>query len=119
MQVAYLEVVTGDVAGVCKAYEEVHGLAFGQPDAALGSARTAKLPGGGLLGVRAPLRDTETPIVRPYFLVEDIRAAVDAAAEAGAQIALPPMELPGYGTCAIFLLGGVEHGLWQQAAVKA
>jgi predicted enzyme related to lactoylglutathione lyase len=52
--------------------------------------------------------------VRPYWLVEDIEAAVAAAEEAGAQIALPPMELPGHGRCAIYFAGGVEHGLWQR-----
>ncbi|MEM1422773.1 MAG: hydroxylase, partial [Planctomycetota bacterium] len=76
-------------------------------------ARTAELPTGGLLGVRAPLRGTEEPIVRPYFLVDDIEAAVAEAVGAGAKIALPPMELPGHGTCAIFIQGGAEHGLWQ------
>jgi len=35
------------------------------------------------------------------------------AAGAGAKIALPPMELPGHGTCAIFIQGGVERGRWQ------
>ena len=48
----------------------------------------------------APLRDTEEPIVRPYFLVEDIEASVSTAADSGAEIALPPTELPGYGRCA-------------------
>ena len=59
------------------------------------------------------MRDTETPIVRPYILVEDIAAAVKVADEAGAVIALPPMEIPGQGMFAIYILGGIEHGLWQ------
>ena len=33
--------------------------------------------------------------------------------EAGAELALPPMEIPGHGTIALYLLGGNEHGLWQ------
>ncbi len=113
MKIQYLEIVSPEVDAVCKTYERLHGVTFGEPDANLGNARTAKLPGGGLLGVRAPLRPTETPVVRPYFLVEDIEAAVAEAAEAGAKIALPPMELPGHGTCAIFIQGDAEHGLWQ------
>jgi predicted enzyme related to lactoylglutathione lyase len=113
MKVQYLEIVTPDVDAVCKTDPELHGVAFSEPDANLGNARTAKLSNGGMLGVRAPLRDTEEPIVRPYFLVEDIEASVSKAAESGAEIALPPMELPGHGWCAIFFQGGAEHGLWQ------
>jgi len=113
MKIQYLEIVSPDVDAICKTYEQLHGVKFGEPDANLGNARTAKLPDGGLLGVRAPLRDTEEPIVRPYFLVEDIEASVSKAADSGAKIALPPMELPGHGRCAIFIQGGAEHGLWQ------
>ena len=113
MKIHYLEIVTPDVDALCETYARVHGVTFATADANLGLARTTRLPDGGLLGVRAPLRETETPIVRPYFLVDDIDAAVSQAAAAGAEIALPPMELPGHGKCAIFLQGGVEQGLWQ------
>jgi predicted enzyme related to lactoylglutathione lyase len=114
MQVYYLEVVTKDVDAVCATYEATRGVKFGAPEPALGNARTAMMPGGGWVGVRAPLRDTEDPIVRPYWLVDDIDAAVQAVASAGARIALPPMVIPEHGTCAIFLQGGVDHGLWQR-----
>lgn len=113
MKIQYLEIVSPDVDAICKTYEQLYGVQFGDPDASLGNARTADLPNGGLLGVRAPLRDTEEPVVRPYFLVEDIEASVSKAADSGAEIALPPMELPGHGRCAIFIQGGAEHGLWQ------
>jgi hypothetical protein len=33
--------------------------------------------------------------------------------QAGGEIAHPPMELPGHGKFAIFIQGGVQHGLWQ------
>ncbi len=89
-------------------------MTFGDPDPNLGGARTATLHGGGMLGIRGPLRDDETPVVRPYILVDDIAASVTAAADAGAEIALPPMELPGHGTCAIVIQGGIECGLWQR-----
>ena len=82
-------------------------------DAGLGGARTAPLPGGGMLGVRAPMHEAEEPVVRPYLLVNDIEAAVAAAVEQGGEIAHPPMELPGHGTFAIFIQGGIHHGLWQ------
>ena len=114
MQVHYLEIVTNDVDTLCAAYTAATGAAFGAPDAGLGQARTAPLLGGGLVGVRAPLRPSEAPIVRPYWLVADIEAAVAAVVEAGGVVAVPPMEIPGHGTFAIYLQGGVDHGLWQR-----
>ena len=47
------------------------------------------------------------------MLVGDIESAVEAAAAAGAEIAHPPLKIPGQGTFAIYILGGIEHGLWQ------
>jgi len=113
MQIHYLEIVTREVDAVCAAYAAANGVRFGEPDVGLGNARTAPMPGGGLVGVRAPLRETEGPVVRPYWLVDDIEAAVAAAVKAGAVIAIPPMSIPGYGTFAIYLQGGNDHGLWQ------
>jgi len=113
MQVHYLEIVTNEVDAVCATYERLHGVTFGAGDAGLGNARTAPLPGGGLLGVRAPMHETEMPVVRPYLLVDDVDAAAKAAEEAGGEIAHPPMEIPGHGQFAIFIQGGIHHGLWQ------
>ena len=113
MKVQYLEIVTKEVDAVCAAYASALNVKFGKPDAALGGARTASFAGGGLVGVRGPLRETEDPVVRPYWLVADIEAALAAAVQAGGAIALPPMEIPGHGTCAIYLQGGNDHGLWQ------
>ena len=113
MQIQYLEIVTREVDAVCAAYSSVHKVQFGGPDPGLGNARTASLPGGGLVGVRAPLRETEEPVVRPYWLVDDIEAAVAAVVQAGGEVAHPPMEIPGHGTFAIYLQGGNDHGLWQ------
>jgi len=113
MQVHYLEIVTNEVDAVCATYEKFHGVTFGAGDAGLGGARTAPLPDGGMLGVRAPMHEREEPVVRPYLLVDDIEAAAAAAVEQGAEIAHPPMEIPGQGKFAIFLQGGSHHGLWQ------
>ena len=113
MQIHYIEIVTKDVDAVCAAYAVAHGLQFGEPDAGLGNARTAALRAGGLVGVRAPMHESEEPVVRPYWLVDDIDAAVAAAVEAGGEVAHPPMEIPGHGTFAIYILGGIHHGLWQ------
>jgi predicted enzyme related to lactoylglutathione lyase len=113
MRLHYLEIVTPDVAATCETLAEVHGVSFGDAVAELGGARTAELAGGGRIGVRAPMHGGDGPVVRPYVLVDDIAAAVRSAEAAGAQIALPPMEIPGQGTIAIYVLGGIEHGLWQ------
>lgn len=114
MNIQYLEIVTPAVDETCTVLEDAHGVVFGTPVAGLGNARTADLSDGGRIGVRAPLREDEAPVVRPYVLVEDIEAAVKKAEAAGATIAIPPMEIPGEGTFAIYLLGGIDHGLWQK-----
>lgn len=113
MQVQYLEIVTPDVDAVCATLAVIHGVSFSEPEAGLGNARTARLAGGGLVGVRAPMHETEEPVVRPYLLVDDIEAAAEAARAAGGEIAHPPMEIPGHGIFAIFIQGGIHHGLWQ------
>lgn len=113
MKAHYLEIVTRDVDAVCATYATALNVQFGEPDAGLGGARTASLADGGLVGVRAPLRETEEPVVRPYWLVADIDAAVAAVTQAGGQIAVPPMDIPGHGKFALYLQGGNDHGLWQ------
>lgn len=113
VMVQYLEIVTPEVDATCDALENLRGVSFGEPIPELGYARTAPLDSGGRIGVRAPMRETEEPVVRPYLLVEDIGAAVDAAQTAGAEIAMPPTEIPGRGKFAIYILGGIQHGLWQ------
>ena len=113
MKIQYLEIVTPDVDAACELYSQMHGVPFGDADQSLGGARTAKLAGGGMLGIRAPLRDSEKPVVRPYVLVEDIKASVAAAAKSGAEIAMPPTEIAGHGEFAIVIHGGIESGLWQ------
>jgi len=113
MRVHYLEVVSHDVEAVCKAYELAHSVSFGEPDELLGGARTCELPDHSIVGIRGPLRDTEEPIVRPYWLVEDIEKSVAQIEAAGATIAMPPMQIPGKGQFAIYILGSNDHGLWQ------
>ena len=114
MQIHYLEIVTPNVDETCAALAAQHGVSFSEPDAMLGNARTAMLAGGGQIGVRAPMRDDEDPVVRPYMLVDDIEAASKAAEEAGAQFAMTATEIPGQGKFAIYLLGGIQHGLWER-----
>lgn len=113
MKIRYLEIVTPDVDGVCAAYEAAHDVSFGEPVAELGNARVASLGDGGQVGVRAPMAEHEEPVVRPYYATADIEGAVAAVTEAGAEIAHPPLEIPGQGTFAIYFLGGAQHALWQ------
>jgi predicted enzyme related to lactoylglutathione lyase len=114
MQAYYLEIVTDDVAAVCDVYAAAHQVRFSDPVSVLGDARTAQRPDGGLVGIRGRMRPDEALCVRPYWLVADLEAAVAAAVEAGAELAHPPLELTGYGSFAIYIAGGVDHGLWQR-----
>ena len=113
MRVEYLEIVTPEVDATCEALSKIHGVEFTAPIAELGNARTADLSGGGRIGVRAPMHESEAPVVRPYLSTDDVEAAAAAAEGAGAEIAHPPMEIPGQGKFAIFLQGGNQHALWQ------
>ncbi len=113
MQVYYFEIVTPEVDATCAAYSQLHGVMFSDGEAGLGNARTAPLANGGIIGVRAPMHESEDPVIRPYLLVEDIDAAAEAVVGAGGEIAHPPMEIPGFGKFAIYIQGGNQHGLWQ------
>ena len=114
VQVQYLEIVTTSVDQTVAMLSQQHGVTFGQPEAGYGNARIADLEGGGRLGVRAPIGTEETPVVRPYFLVEDIEAASAAAEAAGGEFAMRATEIPGQGKFAIYFLGGIQHGLWEK-----
>lgn len=116
MRIYYLEIVTPEVDAAVALYTEVYGVTFSEPNPNLGGAKTAEFDGGGMLGIRAPLRDTENPVVRPYYLVENIEDAVASASRAGAEIAMAPTDIPGSGKFAIFIQGGIETGLWEVSA---
>ena len=113
MKLHYLEIVTPDVDAICAAYEAAHNVQFGEADDLLGGAKTCSLADGSIIGVRGPLRETEEPVVRPYWLVEDIEKAISLVTAQGAEIAVPPLEIPGKGTFAIYINGAVDHGFWQ------
>lgn len=113
MKIHYLEIVTEYVDSACNLYSQVHGVTFGKGDKNLGNARTADIADGGIIGIRAPMRDSEKPVVRPYALVQDIDASVETAEKAGARIAMGPTEAKGHGQFAIVILGGIESGFWQ------
>jgi len=114
MAVHYLEIVSTDVDTLVGLYERMHGLSFGSPDPDLGQARVATRADGTLVGIRRPLGAHEHPIMRTYVAVEDIQQAVKQADEHSATIAYPPTRQGQWGTFAIVVQGGVEHGLWQR-----
>lgn len=114
MNIHYLEIVTPQVDETCKALEKTHGVTFGKAVPEFGNARMTRLKNGGRIGVRPPMRETEEPVVRPYILVDNMEAAVEAAKAAGGQFAMLPTEIPGQGKFSIYFLGGIQYGLWQR-----
>ena len=113
MNIHYLEIVTPAVEAMCLTYEAVYDVSFSEPVAELGQARTAYLPHGGTLGIRAPMSAEEEPVTRSYMLVDDIHTAAQACEDKGGQIIHAPLEIPGRGLFAICLTGGIQHGFWQ------
>ncbi len=114
MQIHYLEIVTPDVDAVCSTYAQLHGVSF-SARRARARQRPHRLTAGRRENRRArAMHATEPPVVRPYLLVDDVEAAAKSAVASGGEIAHPPMELPGHGTFAIFIQGGIHHGLWQR-----
>ena len=114
MKAHYVEIVSKTMDKQIKALEQVHGVSFGPEVQDLGQAKVAETASGTLIGVRAPLAEHEQPIVRVYFAVDDITKAVEAAAAAGAVIAYPPTKQGETGTWAIYILDGIQYGLWQR-----
>ena len=114
MRVYYVEVVGNSVDEQCAALENVHGVTFGPKNPDLGHARVAKTSSGSFLAVRAPLAAHEQPITRTYYAVDDIAQTVQDAEAAGAIIAYPPTKQGDTGTWAIYILDGIQYGLWQR-----
>lgn len=112
-EIYYLEIVADDAEATRDFYREAYGWQFGEPVPELGGAFVASLPNGSVCAIRASMHAMETPTVRTYIRVLDVEAAVQKAVDLGATLALDATELPGQGTIAIFLIGGVEQGLWQ------
>jgi len=114
MQAHYVEIVSNNVDQQCNALEQVHGLSFGPMIQDLGQGKVAKTANGTLIGVRVPMAEHEQPIMRVYFAVDDITKAVKAAETAGAVVAYPPTKEGETGTWAIYILDGIQYGLWQR-----
>lgn len=109
----YIEIVTPEVEKTCSLQSDAAGIEFSAPVAELGGARTAQIPGGIIMGVRAPMHETEPPAVRVYVKVKDLAKAVEEVKSAGGNVLLDGMEIPGMGKIAIYEFGGNHHGFWQ------
>ncbi|MGB1014124.1 MAG: VOC family protein [Nannocystaceae bacterium] len=114
MTVKYLEIVTNELDSTCALYEQLYGVPFAPRDPTLGQARVAHKPDGTLIGIREPLAEHESPIVRAYLAVDDIEQAAKAAEDGGAMVAYPPTREGEHGVFAIVIKDGVQHGLWQR-----
>lgn len=113
MKVHYPEFVCSDVEEQCGILAAALGVSFGDPVADPGNARVAAGGDGTRIGVRAPLAEHETPVVRPYLAVDDIEAAVSEAEASGAIIAYGPTRQGDTGTWAICIAGSLQIGFWQ------
>ncbi len=114
MQVEYLEVVTPNVAETCAAYTKLYDICFSEAIEELGNAFVAALANGGRISIRAPMHESEQPVVRPYMLVDNLDKAVTELVSAGAEIIHPATHIPNQGHFAIYLLAGLQFGLWQK-----
>ncbi len=113
MKLQYLEIVSQDVDTQCAHFQKIHNVEFSAPTQTMGNARIARLNDNSLIGIRAPMHETEEPVTRPYFLCTDIETAIANLPQSGVEIMHPPLEIPGYGTFAVYKIGGVQQGLWQ------
>ena len=113
MQFHYLEIVSDDIEATCALYANIFAVNFSEDDPNLGLARTATLENGSMQGDRAPMSESEGPVVRPYWLVDNIETSITAATDSGAEVALGTNEIDAYGTFAILIQDGIQTGLWQ------
>lgn len=112
-EVYYLEIVAADPAAARDFYQAAYGWQFSEATPELGGAFVADLPNGSLCAIRGSLNPIEEPTVRTYVRVPDAQAAADEAVALGATLALGPTEIPGRGIIAIYLVSGVEQGVWE------
>ena len=80
---------------------------FGAADALLDGVRTCELLHGSFIGIRGALSETEEPVVRPCWPTANMDIALDGLKGLGAEIAHPPIEIPGKGKFAIYIQGRV------------
>jgi uncharacterized protein len=67
-----VEVVTPEVDCTRALHADSFGAAFAEADPLLGGAVVAELPSGSRIGIRAPMHEQETPVVRMDVRVADL-----------------------------------------------
>lgn len=100
--VCHFEIMTNDVDRAKAFYGQVFDWSYESWDGPMRyeMIRTGKEPGGGLM--QKP-EQAPHPALNVYFLVDDVQATLDKAAQAGATVVVPQMEIPGMGYHGMFL----------------
>jgi uncharacterized protein len=112
---AWIDITARDAARSRAFYSEVFGWEI-RVDEQIGyglvTPDDARLPGGiGQAGEGYP----HPPGIVTYLAVDDVAAALERAARLGANVAVPPWELPGYGRMAVIEdPDGNRVGLWER-----
>lgn len=112
----HFEVITTDVEGTRTFYEKAFGWKFQTFGPDLGNYVMGELPNGTTCGIRPPeTAQSEQPGILNYVLVKDVKQAVKDAKGLGAKVIAEPMEVPGMGWLAVYLVHGVPNAVWQSA----
>ncbi|MDC0666764.1 VOC family protein [Nannocystis radixulma] len=110
---------TPDLDGARRFYSGVLGWTFDEPVAEFGHYTTARLQGRSVVGVAPKMPDQQhlPSAWSVYLKTSDIEATVRKMADAGGNVFVPPMEIPGQGHMAFgFDSTGAAFGLWQPAS---
>lgn len=112
----HFEVITTDVDGTRKFYEKAFGWKFQTFGPEFGNYVMGELPNGTTCGIRLPeAAQGEQPGILNYVLVKDVKQAVKDAKGLGAKVVAEPMEVPGMGWLAVYLVHGVPNAVWESA----
>jgi predicted enzyme related to lactoylglutathione lyase len=110
----WVDLMTTDVDRSREFYGQLFGWEAEEPNAEFGGYLTFTLNGTPVAGCMASQAETDTPVWSVYLNAADAAKTVDAAAEYGAQIIVPSMQVGDLGTMAVLGdPGGASIGLWQ------
>jgi predicted enzyme related to lactoylglutathione lyase len=101
---SWCELMTTDVDGAKRFYSELFGWQFEEVSPAGVPYNIAKVGGAGIGGIMAipPKAEGMPPHWGSYVTVDDIDVVVKTAQELGAEICIPPMDIPGVGRFCVF-----------------
>lgn len=112
--IVHWELMVKDVARAQAFYGRIFGWTFNPMGPEYTLIDTGQAPGGGLMAQPpgAPMASLNT-----YFQVDDLDRTLHDAVEAGANVIVPPMAVPGVGRFAMFLdPDQIPVGVMQPAA---